>query len=168
MAQAATANTDELLSQLASSEIDRLLAEADGNPAPVGDRRSTDAPAPTGSERTALLEAAGFESPTSPAPAGDAPAAAPVEIEDERAALLQAAGFESPGDIENLHNSDAAAEAKSVDPNHVPFYLKPLVWINLPLEHCPEIIRPMMGKVGLVTLFNALAVLSYVIFFRKH
>ena len=34
MAQAATADTDELLSQLASSEIDRLLAEADGNPAP--------------------------------------------------------------------------------------------------------------------------------------
>ena len=44
MAQAAASNTDELLSQLASSEIDRLLAEADGNPAPDDEKTQKSRP----------------------------------------------------------------------------------------------------------------------------
>lgn len=174
MAQAATANTDELLSQLASSEIDRLLAEADGNPAhrdekpsekPVGDSSIAN-----GSERTALLEAAGFESSaTAPAPPPtDSPADAAPPMEDERAALLHAAGFESPTDMELQPKMNPVEDAVPQDPDHLPIYLKPLIWINAPLDSCPPVIRPMLGKVGIVTLLNALAVLTYVIFFRKH
>jgi hypothetical protein len=170
MAQAATANTDELLSQLASSEIDRLLAEADGNPAPRNEKPSQDSQVPNGSERAALLEAAGFESST-PAPAPPAiesPAEAAPPVEDERAALLHAAGFESPIDmgLGATANPDEVADVQESD--HLPIYLKPLVWINAPLDSCPSVIRPMLGKVGVVTLLNALAVLTYVIFFRKH
>ena len=89
MAQAATANTDELLSQLASSEIDRLLAEADGNPAPHNEKPSQDSQVANGSERAALLEAAGFESsaPAPAPPANDPPTENAPPVEDERALL---------------------------------------------------------------------------------
>jgi hypothetical protein len=170
MAQAATENTDELLSQLASSEIDRLLAEADGNPAPTDAKPSQDSSVANGSERAALLEAAGFES-NAPAPApppADSPADAAPPMEDERAALLHAAGFESPTDLGLQAKTNPAEDADAQDPDHLPIYLKPLVWINAPLDACPPVIRPMLGKVGIVTLLNALAVLTYVIFFRKH
>jgi len=199
MAQAATASTDELLSQLAASEIDRLLAEADGNPAPPESKAKVeaaaavaDAPAAKeaepakeasaapstaansetlteGSERAALLQAAGFDSaqPAATAPAAPAPAA-PEEA--ERAALLQAAGFETPaapastgGALEEVQESPIGH-----GPEHTPFYLKPLIWINAPLDDYPAIVRQIMGKVGIVTLLNALAVLTYVFFFRKH
>jgi hypothetical protein len=170
MAQAATANTDELLSQLASSEIDRLLAEADGNPAPRNEKPSQDSSVANGSERAALLEAAGFES-SDPAPApppAESPADAAPPMEDERAALLHAAGFESPTDMELQPKTNPVGDDGPQDPDHLPIYLKPLVWINAPLDSCPSVIRPMLGKVGIVTLLNALAVLTYVVFFRKH
>ena len=195
MAQAATANnnTDELLSQLAASEIDRLLAEADGNPAPPAPEQKPDVapPAPKtqtttvttesiteGSERAALLQAAGFDAPPQPA-AASTPSPAPepastAPAEDERSALLEAAGFESPAAVQtdSSVNSPAnpIAEKKAKpqrDPNHIPFYLKPLIWINAPLDEYPTVVRQIMGTVGLVTLFNALVVLTYVFFFRK-
>lgn len=169
MAQAATADTDELLSQLASSEIDRLLAEADGNPAPSENvskeppPRANPEPHADGNERSALLEAAGFES-SAPAPIP----AEPPPIENERAALLHAAGFESPEDLPYPPKLEPAADPEPSNPGPPPLYLKPLIWINAPLDNCPVVIRQMLGKVGIVTLLNALAVLTYVLFFRKH
>ncbi len=176
----APASTDELLSQLASSEIDRLLAEAESGaaakeaPPPVAEA-PIEAPAPVaeppaaappvaaaeGSERSALLEAAGFEA--------NKPQAAPPppEAQSERSAILEAAGFESVE--ESVAASPAAAEVTDgEDSDHVPFYLKPLVWINSPLESYPSVLRKMLGSAGIVTLLNALAVLTYVFFFRKH
>ena len=50
----------------------------------------------------------------------------------------------------------------------LPFYLKPLEWINAPMASLPDNVRSTLGKVGLLTLFNALAVLLYVLIFRKH
>jgi hypothetical protein len=164
MAQAATANTDELISQLASSEIDRLLAEADGNPAPMEAapaEPASNSTSPEGPERAALLQAAGFE--TAPAPAS---AAAVPPPEDERSALLNAAGFESP--VELHFEKPGAGAVADADSAPVPIYLKPLVWINLPVDFAPAIVRQMLGKVGIVTMFNALVVLTYVLFFRKH
>jgi hypothetical protein len=177
MAQAATAtaNTDELLSQLASSEIDRLLAEADGNPAPAEKKPAKGsapvttfenaAPSPDaipeGNERAALLQAAGFDSKEI------APPAPAVPHEDERSALLQAAGFESSEELPDQPKPrNNATHKKELRP--IPVFLKPLVWINAPLDDYPEVVRQVMGKVGIVTLLNALAVLTYVIFFRKH
>lgn len=178
MAQAAEVSTDELLSQLASTEIDRLLAEAENGgsapkepaPAPAVEavepapKPAESAPVAEGSERAALLQAAGFES--SKIEASAAPAA-PVEGNEERSAILQAAGFESAEAVA------AASEAESdgsdgEDSDYVPIYLKPLVWINSPLEAYPSVARRMLGGAGIVTLLNALAVLTYVCFFRKH
>jgi hypothetical protein len=193
----APASTDELLSQLASSEIDRLLAEAENGtatkqaltpppaaeapkPAVLETPAETPAPAPVAeppvaeplvtappaaaaeaSERSALLEAAGFEANKPEA------ASPPSETQSERSAILEAAGFES---VEESAAASAAAAkvAEGEDPDYVPIYLKPLVWINSPLESYPSVLRKMLGSAGIVTLLNALAVLTYVFFFRKH
>jgi hypothetical protein len=179
MEQATANSTDELLSQLASSEIDRLLAESEGTqpaPAPAAAAAPT-APENTantevvteGSERAALLQAAGFES-SNPSPAAPAEPAAPAvpvpPVQDERTALLQAAGFDTTD--APAANPPAADGEMAQGPYRVPIYLKPLVWMNAPLDACPGIVRQMLGKAGIVTLVNALAVLTYVCFFRKH
>ncbi|MGA2443053.1 MAG: hypothetical protein ABSH08_19035 [Tepidisphaeraceae bacterium] len=180
MAQATANSTDDLLSQLASSEIDRLLSESEDNPpAPATpaaqETAASDEMVTEGSERAALLEAAGFETPD-PAPAEpvqpETPPAPAPPAQDERAALLQAAGFESPDapaanpPVANVPAADAPAVQE--DPDYVPIYLKPLVWINAPLDACPAIVRKMLGNAGIVTLVNALAILTYVCLFRKH
>ncbi|HEX4052855.1 MAG TPA: hypothetical protein VHX86_01185 [Tepidisphaeraceae bacterium] len=183
MAQAPAVNTDELLSQLAASEIDRLLAEADGKPASapaasaMPDPSANQSAAATtseiladGPERAALLQAAGFDAAHGPAPES-ADAAAGQPTGDERSALLKAAGFESaeappaPDAEPALSLADALSD-DSYQPT--PIYLKPLVWMNAPLDACPSMVRRLLGGAGLVTLVNALAVLSYVFFFRKH
>ena len=48
----------------------------------------------------------------------------------------------------------------------LPLYLRPLEWINFPLSRCPEDARDAVGKVAIVTLVNALAILLYVLIFR--
>jgi len=174
MAQATATSTDELLSQLAASEIDRLLSEADAkNPTPAPEK--AEAPVATameGTERTALLEAAGFESARPESAGAPKEPAAPAQppVQDERSALLQAAGFESPDDVGDAHAAPAADAKVSVeaDDDRVPIYLKPLVWLNIPFETCPSLIRQMLGRAGIVTLVNAIAVLTYVLFFKKH
>ena len=179
MAQATVSSTDELLSQLAASEIDRLLSEADAKEMPPAPQEAPAPPPPVvvekaaepvtqGAERIALLDAAGFDSkeaakePTPPA-AAEAPAAPAVQ--DERSALLQAAGFETPDGLDHPVSADAKL---AKDDDRVPIYLKPLVWMNLPFENCPSMIKQMLGRAGVVTLVNALAVLTYVFFFKKH
>lgn len=61
-----------------------------------------------------------------------------------------------------------SAEAPDDDDQALPLWLRPLEWLNAPLESCPDAWRQAMGKVALLTSFNALAVLVYVLFFRKH
>ena len=180
MAQATASSTDELLSQLAASEIDRLLSEADAKapapeptpPAPVPVEpvvEKKEAPAEAvaeGTERSALLEAAGFESKEAPTaePVAAPPATDAPPVQDERSALLQAAGFESPG----AEETPADVQVATVDDDRMPIYLKPLVWMNIPFENCPSLIKQMLGRAGIVTLVNALAVLTYVLFFKKN
>jgi hypothetical protein len=168
MAQATATSTDELLSQLAASEIDRLLSEADGktspaSPEPIAEKAPV-APITQGNERTALLEAAGFEK--AEAPLEQAPTA-PPPAEDERSALLQAAGFESPQEVAPDATPEADLQVSAEDDGRIPFYLKPLIWMNIPFEDCPLLVRQMLGRAGIVTLVNALAVLTYVFFFKK-
>jgi hypothetical protein len=165
MAQAPAVDTDELLSQLAASEIDRLLAEADGK----GNTTSTAEAIADGPERAALLQAAGFDSPK-PAGSETSDSVNGQPTGDERSALLRAAGFES-----NNSQSDKAAKAPppaAVKPDDydrpLPIFLKPLEWISAPLDTCHPAIRSMVGKAGLVTLVNAIAVLAYLFFTRRH
>ena len=49
----------------------------------------------------------------------------------------------------------------------LPVYLRPLEWINAPLMMFPEAAREVLGKVAILTLANALAVILYVVIFRR-
>ncbi len=186
MAQAPAVNTDELLSQLAASEIDRLLAEAESKPAPAPAPVAPAAPEPStappagtataevvadGPERAALLQAAGFEAAAGPAAESPDAGAAGQPTGDERSALLKAAGFasaEAPTAVDAEPDGSPTDVMSDDSYQPIPIYLKPLVWMNAPLNVCPVMMRPLLGKAGLLTLVNALAVLTYVFFFRKH
>src|SRR5579884_4220166 len=54
------------------------------------------------------------------------------------------------------------------DDRPLPFWLKPLEWLNAPIDLLPETLRDIIGKIALLTLFNAVAVFIYVLFIRKH
>jgi hypothetical protein len=56
----------------------------------------------------------------------------------------------------------------AVEDKPLPLLLRPLEWLNAPLVMCSERVREALGKVAIVTLVNAVAVLLYVILFRKH
>ena len=51
-------------------------------------------------------------------------------------------------------------------PPKLPLYLRPLEWLSLPLSFCNDGVRDTLGKVAVVTLVNALAILLYVLIFR--
>ena len=53
------------------------------------------------------------------------------------------------------------------DDGPLPVYLKPLEWMNAPLEMLPPTLRDVLGQVAILTLVNAIAVLIYVFVFRK-
>lgn len=61
----------------------------------------------------------------------------------------------------------AALLAEDVDDAPLPLVLRPLEWINAPFAELPEGVRELLGKVAIVTLFNAVAVLLYVLLFRR-
>ena len=47
------------------------------------------------------------------------------------------------------------------------FVVRILEWVNEPSQACPDEFRDAVGKIGLVTIFNAVAVLIYVMVFRR-
>jgi hypothetical protein len=82
---------------------------------------------------------------------------------------MDAAVFESAASVEQSAAAAAVAADLPLDnDDSLPLYLKPLVWLNAPLSLLPQTVRELVGKVALLTLFNATAVLIYVVLFRKH
>jgi len=224
-AAATGGNADDLLSQLAGEEIDRLLAEENltdtgATPAAAAELaapepQSTDglaAPAEP-SVDTSALDA----SPTDPAPSmpdassadasapdptaanvtGAASAVAEEELSTQLNELFEALTKE-PEQTEATHapsaepaQSSAAAVAAEMNANKaeraalaeparepleatphaasgkLPFYLLPLAWINAPFASLPPATRDLLGKVAIVTSINTVAMLIYVIVFRK-
>lgn len=49
----------------------------------------------------------------------------------------------------------------------LPIYFKPLVWINAPFDALSPGLRESLGKAAVLTLVNAIAVLLYVLIFRR-
>jgi hypothetical protein len=157
-------NADDLLAQLAGDEIDRLLAEGE---APAG------AP-PVAPESTTLDEVAA-NGPVKVAETTEAPenpsavdldavlataAATPIPTPAEQAALAAPIPeTEQPAD----HSPPI-----ELGDTRLPLILRPLEWLSAPLDPWPDQMRDALGKIGLLTLVNALAVLAYVFLFRKH
>ncbi len=217
------AGNDDLLSQLASDEIDRLLAEDADESAPPTSATSTADQDAAGDPHSPVDPAAASSSPqtaqahqaASPIaePAGDAsvePAAASQEFNaaDLDATLAAAVHLKSE-DLNDVDFTQASVQSVSDDPDFpggtedtdaaaramlaadefhavavddgdsnpffdeddnspVPWPLRPLVWLNAPLNLLPDPLRNATGKVALITLFNALGVLAYVLIFRNH
>ncbi len=101
--------------------------------------------------------------------AGTGPLLPPLEpdaieeqaVKNERAALD--ASVEAVAAVGAELDNELAAEA-----DEPPLYLRPLEWLNAPLEYCPPGVREAFGKIAILTLFNSLAVLLYVLIFRRH
>jgi hypothetical protein len=156
-------------------QLDALLDEAVSDaPAPA---KATSAKAASASEhanaksdlleddveRAALLKAAGFEQPVDEIPGTTASDAS--EPGSERTALLHAAGFDSSESAADHAADDAEAFPDYIAP--LPFFLRPLKWINSPVADSPKA-RKTVGAIAIVTLVNAIVVLTYVLVFRKH
>lgn len=80
----------------------------------------------------------------------------------------------NPSPPQESGNSDemaaTAALLDSIEPSNppapLPIWLRPLEWLNAPAAGFSDTTRSMLGKVALVTLFNAIVVLLYVLLFR--
>ena len=190
---ASLAGTDDLLSQIAGDEIDRLMAEAEGG-RPVAERRGVPAPtapvSPTVDELTELLdklhdapaakpqpavEASAHESRAAVSQVADAMALTPPAIAHEAEALMSTAERDALG-LSNL--SDATDAAEHDDATHIvseeaqpvarPSLLITLLeGLNAPLSFVPDAARDAIGKIAIVTLANSVAVLVYVLLFRR-
>jgi hypothetical protein len=90
---------------------------------------------------TSAAERAGLATPAGVAPANSAPKpSAPVQ---------------------------ASATEMADDDAPLPRFLRPLEWLNAPLSILPESVREIVGKVAIVTLLNAAAILAYVLVVRR-
>jgi hypothetical protein len=229
------AGADDLLAQMAGAEIDRLLAEAEADIAPLEKPQSADEAAmalafgaaavetapPTDSKPTTEETLAGeldtlLTSLTSARePKADAPVAPeqqqideppPAVSAAETAALLpgadqslatsadvalEATEETSAAERQALHDAAASApiateeavdnavaavaEAVTADPEpeatedgSLPLWLRPLEWLNVPIADCSDLVREFIGKAAILTVVNALALIVYVRFIRRH
>ena len=136
-------------------------------------------------ELDAIFGAAAAPSAALPAAAGSSQAIAPVPAPGLDADLNETSAAERAG--LNAPAASAAAHAPAPAPRvapapmppparvaapegdtaPLPIYLKPLEWINAPLESCPQPVRDFVGKAAIITLANAAAILIYVLLFRR-
>ena len=63
---------------------------------------------------------------------------------------------------------DEIDAAPQVTLDGAPWYLKPLIWLNAPFAVLPEPVREALGKIGILTFANAIAVFAYLLIFRRH
>ncbi len=65
--------------------------------------------------------------------------------------------------IEDISEQQLAGEDAPL-----PLLLRPLEWINAPLNACPDLLREFIGKAAILTAVNAAAIMFYVRFIRRH
>ena len=190
------ASADDLLAQLAGEEIDRLLAESEAERATAEERAGgsvASAVAPglrtaqpdQRDEKVSSVEPVAMSGPTAapsalqvptpsepPAPADATAGVGPTTAGNhdsafdangvaERAALIE----EAPAPVTGIAQDERQMVSEVGGP--LPIYLRPLEWLNAPLASCPEGLRETLGKVAIVTLVNAIAVLAYVLLVRR-
>jgi len=167
-AAVSAAETDEIISKQAEKEVDRLVAEADGAAPAAG---STPAQTPG----NAAI-------PAAPSPGADdsGKLQAPPEPKSESSpASAQAPASSSPtpatASPPNPSAPPAAFKASELEKDifaeeqkNPPLLIRLLERINSPMESLDESIINAIGYGALLTIFNALLVLAYVKFVRKH
>lgn len=155
-----------------AGQLDSLFEELSKQPdplaeaAPAGQAAPPPQPAPaaeTDPAPTAVAEGAGseFDDATSATERDRLVAGLDQETTDPVAAAEAAAEITAA--------IDGAVRQAARPGRELPaFVLKPLVWMNAPFAFLPDTLRDILGKVGLVTFVNAVALLAYLRFFRKH
>ena len=140
--------TAELDALFESAKARSLLAE----PAPAQSHQPAAGPAAAPEElfETSAAERAGLAE-LAPVPRAHATSPAPIPAA-------------KPAPAERRVETKPAAPAVAPP---LPVLLRPLEWINAPLENCPPPVRDFVGKAAIVTLANAAAILVYVLLFRR-
>jgi ribosomal protein L12E/L44/L45/RPP1/RPP2 len=133
-----------------------------GDPAarPETDMAQTAAPPADPSAEPSAADAAA----QTPPGAGDVavPAAAPIKQAYDTPQA--GSGGEQPA---AQSEASSAAAAKSADEDRLPFYIRFLEFLNSPLDAFSDPMREIIGKIALVTLLNSIAVIGYVLLFRR-
>ncbi|MDB5330728.1 MAG: hypothetical protein JWP03_1879 [Phycisphaerales bacterium] len=100
-----------------------------------------------------------------------APAAAPDSAEPATAeadlADLEAAAEKNELSAPILHEEPDRDETESHADRPASFLVRVLELFNAPMSACPESVRESVGKIAVITLVNAVAVLAYVLIFRR-
>jgi len=125
-------------------ELDQLLNNLNKSPAEVW---------PVSGQVVADLQVAPLASPSG------SDVAAGLDSETSRA---ERSGL---GDVQAVDLTAIPPRART---DRGSWVLKPLILINSPFAGLPDATRSVLGKVAIVTLINAAAVLVYVTVFRKH
>jgi hypothetical protein len=181
-APAPATSADDLLSQLAGEEIDRLLADSEQSvPADSadavkvfgadGEMKQASLPAeapPAKLDQQAIDQVLDPHVAPQLAPAKQVAVTASTIVETgtspaERSALE---GVTEALDAKAAGESKPDAKIIATESTDLPVILKPLKVISLPLSLFPAGVRDLVGKIAILTLFNAIAVLIYVLMFR--
>jgi hypothetical protein len=100
-----------------------------------------------------------------------APAVAPDSAESATAeadlADLEAAAEKNELSAPILHEEPDRDETVSQSDRPASFLVRVLELFNAPMSACPESVRESVGKIAVITLVNAVAVLAYVLIFRR-
>jgi hypothetical protein len=163
-----------------SAQLDNLFADLTVNApdspllgrGPAGEPTTTHSAAPPETSTDDLIAStvAPVQLPdTAPSPSDASvdSATAPVHpVEEElRATEALERGARAPA-VQPENPTLAALASEEARP--LPLFLRPLEWINAPLDAFPESVRNIIGKVAILTTINALSILAYVFFFRRH
>ena len=125
--------------------------EPTDSPEAVAAGSREDSAAAEETDKAAKTDAVGLG--TSPGP--PAAAAPPAATRSQEAATESSGKKEAPNTV------------PADDDAPWPLYLRILESLNSPLDRFPDFVRDIVGKIALVTLINALAVIGYVLLFRK-
>ena len=172
------AATDDLLSQIAGDEIDRLMAESEGD-------RSVQSPvtfsipepsAPSIGDQIASvlndLEAVtAVKSQSSDVATEQIPPVASNEIASRDPQGVMSTAERDALGLSNLAvETDAAEHEDAIElerSSRPGIVIRLLEMLNSPLSFVPDGARDAIGKLAIVTLANSIAVLVYVMLFRR-
>jgi hypothetical protein len=152
-----------------AAQLDDLFQQINES-APAEPKGEAVPPAPAGPEATPATTqatAAMAAEVDAALAAGTGPLLPPIEptaVEEQKLLEERSALSASADEIAAL----GTVAQEQADNDALPSYLRPLEWINAPLQYCPEGVREAFGKIAILTLFNSLAVLLYVLIFRRH
>lgn len=181
-ASATAASADDLLAQLAGEEIDRLLAETEDGaappasptavPEPVADAPAVEPAVNAASASINTVEQMGdqldqlLKEIETPKPA---PPEAPAEAPAETTTIAQLGAATTNSEVSALIGEQVGASVDDVldDGSPLPIYVRALELFNAPFAALPTGLREFLGKVAILTMFNSIAVLVYVLIFRR-